>query len=232
MREIIKLVSSAGTGHFYTTTKNKRTMTEKFEIMKFDPMIRKHVLYKETKIKQLIRLLSVVYNLYTTTLPKRVKMRAYFFCNYYLSSIQQGIQSAHCVADMFVRYQMRSAQKKRLYDWAENHKTMVVLNGGNSKDLDAIYTQLVGSAEQERYPYARFKEDKQSLNSATTCIGIVLPEKIYGFAQELREYENVDDMQLEIKYGHNPLEVYIDKYDMSPYDITLTTLIRDYPLAR
>jgi len=43
MRDKIKLVSSAGTGHFYTTTKNKRTMTGKFEIKKFDPTIRKHV---------------------------------------------------------------------------------------------------------------------------------------------------------------------------------------------
>jgi large subunit ribosomal protein L33 len=51
MRDKIKLVSSAGTGHFYTTTKNKRTMTEKFEIRKFDPVVRKHVMYKEAKIK-------------------------------------------------------------------------------------------------------------------------------------------------------------------------------------
>ena len=36
MRDKIKLESSAGTGHFYTTTKNKRTMTGKFEIKKFD----------------------------------------------------------------------------------------------------------------------------------------------------------------------------------------------------
>jgi len=51
MRDKIKLVSSAGTGHFYTTTKNKRTMTEKFEIKKFDPVVRTHVMYKESKIK-------------------------------------------------------------------------------------------------------------------------------------------------------------------------------------
>ena len=51
MREKIKLESSAGTGHFYTTTKNKKTMSEKFSIMKFDPVARKHVLYKETKLK-------------------------------------------------------------------------------------------------------------------------------------------------------------------------------------
>lgn len=51
MRDKIKLVSTAGTGYFYTTTKNKRTMPNKMEIKKFDPVARKHVIYKETKIK-------------------------------------------------------------------------------------------------------------------------------------------------------------------------------------
>ena len=51
MREKIKLQSSAGTGHFYTTTKNKKTMPEKMEIKKYDPVVRKHVAYKEAKIK-------------------------------------------------------------------------------------------------------------------------------------------------------------------------------------
>ena len=50
-RDKIKLESTAGTGHFYTTTKNKRTMPERMSIMKFDPKARKHVQYKETKIK-------------------------------------------------------------------------------------------------------------------------------------------------------------------------------------
>jgi large subunit ribosomal protein L33 len=50
-RDKIKLESTAGTGHFYTTNKNKRTTPAKLEFMKFDPKARKHVLYKETKIK-------------------------------------------------------------------------------------------------------------------------------------------------------------------------------------
>ena len=45
------MVSSAGTGHFYTTTKNKRTMWDKLERRKYDPVSRRHVLYKEAKIK-------------------------------------------------------------------------------------------------------------------------------------------------------------------------------------
>ena len=51
MSEKIKLGPPAGTRHLYTTTKNKKTMSGKFEIKKFDPVARKHVLYKETKLK-------------------------------------------------------------------------------------------------------------------------------------------------------------------------------------
>ena len=51
MREKIRLVSTAGTGHFYTTTKNRRTHPEKVEVKKYDPKARKHVVYKEGKIK-------------------------------------------------------------------------------------------------------------------------------------------------------------------------------------
>jgi large subunit ribosomal protein L33 len=50
-REKIKLESTAGTGHFYTTSKNKRTTPDKLQFMKFDPVARKHVAYKETKLK-------------------------------------------------------------------------------------------------------------------------------------------------------------------------------------
>ena len=51
MREKIRLVSSAGTGHFYTTTKNRRLHPAKMEVKKYDPRVRKHVTYKEAKIK-------------------------------------------------------------------------------------------------------------------------------------------------------------------------------------
>ncbi len=51
MREKIKLVSSAGTGHYYTTDKNKRSTPDKLALKKYDPVIRKHVIYTEAKIK-------------------------------------------------------------------------------------------------------------------------------------------------------------------------------------
>jgi large subunit ribosomal protein L33 len=50
-RDKIRMVSSAGTGHFYTTDKNKKNTPEKMEMRKYDPVARKHVTYKEGKIK-------------------------------------------------------------------------------------------------------------------------------------------------------------------------------------
>ena len=50
MREKIRLVSSAGTGHFYTTEKYKSSTPDNLEMKKYDPVVRKHVVYKEDKI--------------------------------------------------------------------------------------------------------------------------------------------------------------------------------------
>lgn len=48
-RTLVKLVSTAGTGHTYYTNKNKRTTPDRLEFNKYDPKVRKHVLYKESK---------------------------------------------------------------------------------------------------------------------------------------------------------------------------------------
>lgn len=49
--EKIKMVSSANTGFYYTTQKNKQNTPDKLELMKYDPVVRKHVKFKESKIK-------------------------------------------------------------------------------------------------------------------------------------------------------------------------------------
>jgi large subunit ribosomal protein L33 len=50
-RELVKLESTAGTGYFYVTTKNRRTTTGKLEFMKYDPRARRHVKFVEKKLK-------------------------------------------------------------------------------------------------------------------------------------------------------------------------------------
>ena len=49
--QLIKMVSTADTGYFYVTKKNTRTTTEKLELRKYDPKARKHVVFKESKMK-------------------------------------------------------------------------------------------------------------------------------------------------------------------------------------
>lgn len=51
MRDQIRMISTAGTGHFYVTKKNQKTATEKLVLRKYDPRARKHVEYKEAKMK-------------------------------------------------------------------------------------------------------------------------------------------------------------------------------------
>ena len=69
-------------------------------------------------------------------------------------------------------------------DWAENHKTMVFLNGGNQASLQELRDYF--TSPDNPYAWGHFSEDEQSLNNCLTCVGIVLPEKIYLSAQLIR----------------------------------------------
>lgn len=117
-------------------------------------------------------------------------MRAYFFGNMYLSSIQQGIQAAHAVSEMFIRNPLGPDDSlipvpgDLLWDWAKNHKTMILLNGGYAATIQEL-TDFFNSANN-LYPYAPFYEEEASLNGALTTVGIILPEKIYSIAAAIR----------------------------------------------
>jgi hypothetical protein len=100
-------------------------------------------------------------------------MRAYFFTNMYLSSIQHGIQSLHCLQEINTKYQNESSI---LTDWAENHKTVIVLNGGPSEKLHAI--KHLFEDDNNTYPWGYFIEP--SIDNALTCVGIILPESMYA----------------------------------------------------
>jgi hypothetical protein len=113
-------------------------------------------------------------------------MRYYSFANFMLSSIQQGIQPAHCIADTFIKYSDESRQRAVLLDWATNHKTMICLNGGNAAGIRDCYTSLVEFGDALQLPYCKFHEDEQSLDSTMTCCGIVVPEYLYDAAGVLR----------------------------------------------
>lgn len=117
-------------------------------------------------------------------------MRFYGFGNYYLSSLQQGLQSAHVVGDLAAASVAggKVTQKGKIFfEWADQHKTMVLLNGGNSASLEAIFQKFnVFASSGMHLPFAKFHEDEQSLCGALTYVGIVVEEKYYNAAAELR----------------------------------------------
>ncbi len=117
-------------------------------------------------------------------------MRCYHLSNMYLSSIQQGIQSAHAQMELFVKYDAdivpgyMSVQKTNLFTWAKEHKTMIVLNGGYVSHMQEALEFL--SKESHPYPFAPFYESDDALGGILTNIAIVLPEKIYVAAELIR----------------------------------------------
>lgn len=115
-------------------------------------------------------------------------MRLYSFVNYYLSSLQQGLQTAHIVSELFACH----SDNPLLHEWAQYHKTIIILNGGNSESIWNIFQQIADSGVN--LPFAVFSEDHQSLNNAITACGILVPHHIYEFAN-VREFTE-DNMYL------------------------------------
>lgn len=114
-------------------------------------------------------------------------MRFYSFTNMYLSSLQVGLQSGHCIADMFVRYPngLKPASKDQmLWEWAEEHKTMILLNGGYDSAIRDL-TEFFERASNP-YPWSDFHESEDAMNNMQTTVGIILPERIYEGAAIVR----------------------------------------------
>jgi hypothetical protein len=73
-----------------------------------------------------------------------------------------------------------------LYEWVENHKTTILLNGGMQAQLIEITNLL--SEEENPYPWEFFTESEEALNGAVTNVSIILPEKIYMYGKWVKEY--------------------------------------------
>lgn len=167
-------------------------------------------------------------------------MRAYFFGNMYLSSIQQGIQAAHVVAEMFVRYNdperplSVSAQQAAaiLNTWARDHKTMVLLNAGYGQEIHNLIDFF--NDPPNPFPWSAFNEGDDALDGALTCIGIILPEEIYNASKALREGPKGDPMQLltqAVKGDMTGLDPW-NGYKPTMWEQELAARLNNYGLAR
>lgn len=101
--------------------------------------------------------------------------RVVCFNLYQLSSIQQGIQAGHAAVDLVRKYttglswEQTLEQRKQVAHWADNDKTLIVLNGGTSKMLAKIIRSI-----PKQLPFAIFKEP--DLYNKVTSVAVLIPE--------------------------------------------------------
>ena len=155
-------------------------------------------------------------------------MRAYTFTNFMLNSVAQGIQPGHCLTDILRDYQKNcpeSIAREIAEDWADNHKTMICLNGGNHAGIKNIWAQLEEIGAILQLPCGKFHEDEDTLGGLMTCCGIVVPEEIYNVAA-LRWFDN------DTKGSDRDGNITIIDDVLTPYQKRLAALTRSCSLAR
>lgn len=160
-------------------------------------------------------------------------MRAYFFNNMYLSSIQQGIQVAHVVGEMFIKYSPDDPRYEILKGWALSHKTIIVLNAGYSEEIHDLNDFF--SYTNNPYPWAPFCESKEALDGATTSIGIILPEKIYAAASEIKDDKSLAQMLKNAVQGGRFPGGFLESFtsnDFNQWESEMVDRLNKYGLAK
>lgn len=142
----------------------------------------------------------------------------YFVTHSYMSQIQRGIQSAHVIQVMYEKYHEEDTSAAKIFkEWMINHRTMIVLNGGNSNMIRTSFDQSVYRNRGNKYPIASFAEDELSMEGMVTAWGVILPKF------------NLDQWEYEEFYGCY-YNTYTDSYPIEHEDIYLTVL-KDLKLA-
>ncbi len=173
-------------------------------------------------------------------------MRAYYFGNMYLSSIQQGIQALHATHEIYERYRGDHDKGLQIKEWATYHKTVVLLNAGYGEEIHDL-VRFFHSVENE-FPWAPFSEEEASLSGAITCVGILLPQRIYDISKILRKREVVTDSTMKsvrdqiedngevTMYKENAYGIVVDEFPVTwrfnKWEYQLMDRLNQYGLAR
>lgn len=97
----------------------------------------------------------------------------------YLSRLQQGLQTAHVVGELFADTELMSKQRDALLAWARTDKTIIILSAFNHGGVIDAYQQLSPLADSLNLPSAIFREDMESMNGMATACGVIVPEQLY-----------------------------------------------------
>lgn len=125
--------------------------------------------------------------------PEKSGLRMYFFVMYNLSGIQKGIQAGHAAIEYYLKY----GNITKYQEFAEHHKTFILLDGGGSNDM----TERSSELENFGVDYATFYEP--DLNDSLSAITFIVPEEIYGMDQAFIDHAIIDPsfMTEDIKFA-------------------------------
>ena len=148
-------------------------------------------------------------------------LRLYSFVNFYLSSIQQGIQTGHAAVRLLRKYDVNYYAHpddafidlcEVVEEWADNHETFIILNGGDNDGIKNLAFTLEGCG----FPWTIFKESQEALAGLITCAVVVLPESVYDAKRiqivdrgdiEAYAYTSLDGKVTEYRDGHRYFDV-------------------------
>lgn len=103
-----------------------------------------------------------------------------FVANGYLSPLQCGLQTAHAVGDMSVKYRENDKADLAYRTWAEEDKVIIICAAFNSKGVLDCATELTRTADLALcLPVSIFREDEDSLGGAATACAVVVPQKYW-----------------------------------------------------
>jgi hypothetical protein len=123
-----------------------------------------------------------------------------FVANGYLSPLQCGLQTAHAVGDMSVKYKVNTKQKEAYEAWAAQDKVIIICAAFNSKGVKECFDELVRTGDDALcLPTALFCEDEDSLNGAATACAVVVPQQ-YWDVQFFEEADTFDKFGQLVKH--------------------------------
>ncbi len=124
-----------------------------------------------------------------------LSLAAYIFTHQYLNTIQQGIQSAHVVAELFAQHKISGNEDhlEKVYEWACDHKTIRILNAGAGVAFDDRYTRFIEIVSEYNFNLPAVCFSEPDINNLVTAFGFIMTvEAIERIETEQRDMERLE----------------------------------------